>query len=287
MSVVEDTEQDRGAVLHYAPRRVRFPAEQQSIRPILERLRRSEDDTLADAQAKPLRIEHAIPLEPPRKAIGWQLLVCSALSAGLSAALAVLAVGWLAPTNNEFTRIEAIRLDPKSVHTVSFKQDAPAVPRTETDLQKQAPESAPPIQPKDAPPPSKTEAHKDQVTPKELLALWSGIPADLHPDVTANADASAPVSGGTDAEAPPAAPSEHRTVVPTRQAHARHRSHVRRRAVEHTHARTTGQSASAAAQTANPNSLQSAFQSLFGQPAAGAAPTQSGATAAPASASNH
>jgi hypothetical protein len=286
VSVVEDTEQDRGTVLQYAPRHLRFPAEQQSIRPILERLRRGEIDAQDEAQPEPPRVVQTIPLELPRNRIGWQLVTCAVLSAGVSAGLAVLAIAWLAPAKTEFTRIDAIQLDPKSVHTVSFKQNAPAARPSESDLQKSVPESAPPIQPKDAPPPSKAEAHNDQIAPKELLALWAGIPADLPSAMTGDADAPAPVSAGgptaAETEAPPAPSSEHRTAAPNRRAHVRHRNRVRRTAT----ARTTGQAASAAAQTANPNSLQSSLQSLFG---GGAQQTQapSGAAAASPSASDY
>lgn len=275
MSVVEDVEQDRGTVLQYAPRRVRFPADEQSILPILERLNRGEGDASLETWPEP-RVPLPIETEPPRRRIGWQLVACSALSAGLSAGLAVLAIGWLAPGKSEFTRIDTIQLDPKAVHTVSFKQDPPAgkqeatpLAPSESDLHKQPPESAPPIQPKDEPPPVKPEAHNDQIAPKELLALWSGIPANMPAspmaEETDSAAAANEEGAGAEAEAPPAEAKPHRDER-RHHARARHRRHYARAHVTRTE--QPGQTATTpGAQEPASTPLQSAFQSLFGQSA--------------------
>jgi len=299
MSVMEADDRESGTVLHYAPRHVRLPAEERSIRPILERLSRGESDVRTDSQLEPVRVEHLVPLEAPRRKFGWQLIACSALSAGLSAGLAVLAIVWFAPgkpeVKTEVTRVDAARVDPKAVsaveatqvdpkavRTVSFKQDAPPAATTgvpaETALQKEPPEAAPPIQPKDAPPPSKAQAHDDhQIAPKELLALWSGVPADLpaapvveQADVPAAATP-ANVDDGRTAEAealPPEKP--HRAVAhPRRHAQVRHRLHAAR-----AHAPRVQQqvqpAAAAASASANAAPPQSVFQSLFSRSAAGA-----------------
>ena len=281
MSVMEADEQDSGTVLHYAPRHLRQP-EECSIRPILQRLSRGEGE--APAETKPETPVHvAIELDAPRKAIGWPLFATCALSAGLSAGLAVLAIGWLAPYKAESARIDAIQLDPKSVHTVSFKPDTPvakqetlAAAPSESDLQKQAPESSPPIQPKEAPPPSRTETHDNHVAPKELLALWSGIPADVPPAAAAEettVEAAAPDEPvSAKAETPPARQTPHRAAPESRRhAHPRHRMHVVR---VHPAPRRQAAQPAAAAQSANVTPLGSALQSLFqrsaGSPAANA-----------------
>jgi hypothetical protein len=298
MSVMEADDQDSGTVLHYAPRHVRLPAEERSIRPILERLSRGENEVRTESRPEPVRIEHLIPLEAPRRKFGWQLIACSALSAGLSAGLAVLAIVWFAPGKTEFTRIDAAQLDPKAVRTVSFKQDAPPVAAAattaaaapaESDLQKQAPEAAPPIQPKEVPPPSKAEirdrkpeAQDHQIAPKELLALWSGVPADVAADVPAEPAAEAPAPPAAnaaelavdEADQTPARETPVRAATHTRRhPQARHRTHAARVHVART--QQEAQSATAAASTnANAAPLQSAFQSLFSRSAAGAQPSQ-------------
>src|SRR3974377_1278566 len=96
MSIAEVDKQDRVAVLYYAPRHVRYPSEECSIRPVLERLSRGENGTPGDAEGEP-DVPARVTIDPPRRTIDWQLIACSALSAGLSAGLAVLAIGWLVP----------------------------------------------------------------------------------------------------------------------------------------------------------------------------------------------
>jgi hypothetical protein len=270
MSVMEADEQDRGTVLHYAPRHLRAP-EERSIRPILERLSRGEGGAPAETKTE-TNVHVPMEFDPPRKAIGWPLFATCALSAGLSAGLAVFAIGWLAQNKAELTRIDAIQLDPKFVHTVSFKPDAPAAKHdaptaapSETDLQKQAPESAPPIQPKEAPPPSKAEAHKDQIAPKELLALWSGIPADVPAAAAAEESASAAATpdepAPAESETPPVRETPHRAAPENRRhAHLRHRTNVLR--VHATRKQQPAQS-TAAAQNGNVTPLGSALQSLL------------------------
>ncbi len=288
MSVMEADDQENGTVLHYAPRHVRLPAEERSIRPILERLSRGESDVRTDSQLDPVPVEHLIPLEEPRRKFGWQLIACSALSAGLSAGLAVLAIVWFAPLKTElkteFTGIDAAQLDPKAVRTVSFKQDsqpapqgaattgAPAAAPAETALQKAPPESAPPIQPKDTPPPSKAETHEHQIAPKELLALWSGVPADLPAEPVVE-QADAPEAATVDearspeAEAPPADNKPQRAAAhPRKQSQERHRRHYAR-----AHAARSPQAEAAPTTTTdNASPLQSAIKSLFGQSGASA-----------------
>jgi hypothetical protein len=267
MSVMEADEQDGATVLHYAPRHLRAPEDERSIRPILERLNRGGTDAPADPQPA-ARVHVPIELDPPRKGLGWQMIACSALSAGFSAGLAVLAIGWFAPSKTEPTRIDAIQLDPKFVHTVSFKQDAPAA--APNDLQKQAPEAAPPIQPKDAPPPSKAEAHDNQIAPKELLALWSAIPADVLREPAAEETTSVPAQteepARAEAEMPPVREGSHRSAPENRHyTQARHRHRFAR--AHATRGQASARSAAPAAETAGGTPLQSAFQSLFGQSA--------------------
>ena len=276
MSVMEADEQEHGTVLNYAPRHLR-QAEERSIRPVLERLSRGESD--APAETKPETQVHVpIELDPPRRHIGWPLFATCALSAGLSAGLAVFAIGWLPPTKAEFTPIDAIQLDPKSVHTVSFKPDAPAAKQdtpaavpSKSDLQKQAPEWAPPIQPKEAPPPSRAESHNDQIAPMELLALWSGIPADVPP--AAAAEESTPAAAApeeparTEAKAPPARETSHRAAAENRRhAHLRHRTDTARVHAVRAHPaprHPAAQHAGPAAQSVTVTPVGSALQSLL------------------------
>jgi hypothetical protein len=253
--------------LHYAPRHLRAP-EERSIRPILERLSRGEGGAPAETKTE-TNVHVPMEFDPPRKAIGWRLFATCALSAGLSAGLAVFAIGWLAQ-NKELTRIDAIQLDPKFVHTVSFKPDAPAAKQnaaaaapSETDLQKQTPESAPPIQPKEAPPPSRAEARNNQIAPKELLALWSGIPADVPAaaEESTSAAATPDEPAAAEYETPPVRETPHRAAPENRRhAHLRHRQHAVNLHVAH---RQQPAQSTSAAQNGNVTPLGSALQSLL------------------------
>lgn len=274
MSVMEADEQDRGTILHYAPRHVRLPAEERSIRPILERLSRGESDGIVgpQRQPEPARLEQTIPLEMPRPRIGRQILLCSLLSAGLSAGLVVLATGWFAPAKTEATRFDTVQLDPKSVRTVSFKPETPvaATTPTESDLQKQAPEAAPPIQPKDPAPPSKPESRADQIAPKELLALWSGIPADVSgSEAVAEAAPPAPADVAETARDEVEAVPTHEAPPPARTHRHHSQAHRRTQAARGRSARAQhrAQPAPAATQNADAAPLQSALQSLFSRSA--------------------
>jgi hypothetical protein len=221
-----------------------------------------------------VRLEQTIPLELPRQRIGRQILLCSLLSAGLSAALAVAAIVWFVPAKTETARLENVQLDPKIVRTVSFKPEAsPAPPPpVEADLQKPAPEAAPPLQPKEPAPPSKSESRNDQIAPKELLALWSGIPADV-PAIPATEAPPPKVEDIAETARDEAEPVRER---PARSiAHRRHAQVHRRprpvrvrtaRAQQRTQPATSGQAADAAP-------LQSALQSLFSRSAAAPAQT--------------
>ena len=283
MSVVETDEQDRGTVVHYAPRHVRYPAEEHSIRPVLERLRRGESDAPPDASVEP-GVHTPFPLDPPRKTIGWQLIACCVLSAALSAGFAVLAIGWLAPMKTESARIDSTQLDPKIVRTVSFQQPAANSAGLASEKQDLKPETTPVAAAAEPEAPSKAEPHRDQIAPKELLAMWFGIP----PEARAKTPAPPSMSSGPEAQEPkveaetPHPPrTEHREAAPHRAAHARRHSHHRASAARRSGAAAT--QAAAAAQTSETNPLQSALQSVFGGQAA-AKPQQSPAKPSTASA---
>lgn len=267
MSVVEADEQDRGTVLYYAPRHVRYPSEERSIRPILERLSRGESSAPADAQAE-MPVHAPFPLDPPQRTIGRQMIACSALSAGLSAGLAVLAIGWLAPLKPEPAQIESAQLEPKVVRTVSF-QPASAQVSSVADKQDVQPETAPPPAPAATARPDKP-AQRDQIAPKELLAMWSGVPSEPQADA-AVAPPSVTLDGQEpqDAQAEPAgtARGERVEAARPRRAHARRHGHRRAHAAQRAMPRTA--SAAVEAQTTGSNPLQSALQSVFGRPAAG------------------
>lgn len=268
MSVVETD--DRGTVLHYAPRHVRYPSDEHSIRPILERLSRGENDAPVDAPAE--TPGHApLLLDPPRRTGGWELIACSTFSALLSAGLAVVAIGWMAPSKTEPGRIETMQVEPKAVRTNSIQPTqetaqpthAPAKEDTKTEA------AATPAQAEAAPSTASQPRH-DPLAPKELLAMWSGIPAETRADAPADLQATRPaadVSNANDAEAeaPPVPRGEHRE--PRHQAHTR--PHRRHRAYA-AHRANASEEHATTAQTSETNPIQSALQSVFGKPAVGA-----------------
>jgi hypothetical protein len=114
----------RENLVPYAPRRPKRMQDDGSIRPILERLSRGDDrggDAKYDASVVvSLPVAH-IDAEPQRTA-HWPLLVCSVLSAGVSAVVVVLAIGWFGSGGADDKQASAIDPNPKSVQTVSFKE---------------------------------------------------------------------------------------------------------------------------------------------------------------------
>ena len=207
MSMAEVDKQDRGAVLHYAPRHVRYPSEERSIRPILERLSRGESGTPGDAQVEP-EAHARFTIDPPRRTIRWQLIACSVLSAGLSAGLAVLAIGWLVPVTTEPAQIDSTQLEPKIVRTVSIEptqapRDAGSPAAATQDVKQEAVPT----------PANNDEPSRDQIAPKELLTMWSGIPAEAQAETAGASTGMRPASvvqepKEPDAEASPAPRSE-------------------------------------------------------------------------------
>jgi len=284
MSIAEVDKQDRVAVLHYAPRHVRYPSEERSIRPVLERLSRGENGTPGDAEVEP-DVHARVTIDPPRRTIDWQLIACSALSAGLSAGLAVLAIGWLVPIKTE---PDGTQLEPKIVRTVSIQPtqsppDAGSPAAAKQDVKQEAVPT----------PDSKDEPR--QIAPKELLTMWSGIPAEAQAG-TAGASTGIPPASDVqepkepDAEAPPAPRSEHSEATPRRQAHTHRRSARRTYAAQRSSAQSNESSATAP-QITESNPLQSALQSVFGGQAAAkpqpAPQQQSGGASAPAQQQNY
>ena len=284
MSIAEVDKQDRVAVLHYAPRHVRYPSEECSIRPVLERLSRGENGTPGDAEVEP-DVHARVTIDPPRRTIDWQLIACSALSAGLSAGLAVLAIGWLVPIKTE---PDGTQLEPKIVRTVSIQPtqappDAGSPAAAKQDVKQEAVPT----------PDSKDEPR--QIAPNELLTMWSGIPtegraetADASTGIPTAPDVQGPKEPQT--EAPPAPRGEHSEAAPRRQAHTHRRSARRAYAAQRSSAQSN-ETAAAAPQTTESNPLQSALQSVFGGQAAAkpqpAPQQQSGGASAPAQQQNY
>ena len=287
--MAEVDKQDRGAVLHYAPRHVRYPSEERSIRPILERLSRGESGTPGDAQVEP-EAHARFTIDPPRRTIRWQLIACSVLSAGLSAGLAVLAIGWLVPVTTEPARIDSTQLEPKIVRTVSIEPtQAPRDPGSPAAATQDVKQEAVPTQA------NNDELSRDQIAPKELLTMWSGIPAEAQAETAGASTGMRPASvvqepKEPDAEASPAPRSEHSEAAPRRQAHTHRRSARRAHAAQRSSAQSN-ESAAAAPQTTESNPLQSALRSVFGGQAAAkpqpAPQQQSGGASAPVQQQNY
>ena len=260
MSVVETDDRDRGTVLHYAPRHVRHPSEDRSIRPILERLRRGESDASGDVH---MQTPPQVVFDRPRRSSGWELVACSTLSAVLSAGLALVATEWFAPMRAQPARIESAQLEPKVFNTFPLPQ--PAADTSGAGSDKNA--DTPPAQVAEQDARSKAQP-PGQIAPKDLLAMWSGVPIESYSSAGTQT-ASAPPSAAVQApeviqnEAPPTPGSEPREAPPRRHAHARHHSHRRAHASPRS---GTGN----AAQSSESNPLQSALQSVFGKPAADA-----------------
>jgi hypothetical protein len=220
------------------------------------------------------------------------MMACSVLSAGLSAGLVVLATGWLTPSKTEMARIDSTQLEPKIVEP-KIVQTAFAQPTQAADVQPtqafeadQAPADKSDAKPEAAASP---EPQRDNIAPRELLTMWSGVPAALEGDtaITLPGDSPKPdVQDTKDAQAEPPAAARSERVEPPPRRHTRARTRHHRRGRTHAVARRPApaqDSAAAQAQTAEPNALQSALQSFFGQPSASAQPArpQSG-SAAPA-----
>lgn len=278
MSVAEADDQHRGTVLHYAPRHVRYPSEERSIRPVLERLRRGESGEPAEAPVEPA-VDLAFPLDARHKVFSWQMIACSILSAGLSAGLVVLATGWLAPSKTEVARIDSTRLEPKLaepkiVQTASVQPtQAVAFHSAQASEADTAAADKPDVKPEAVAPPAKTEPQNDRTAPKELLAMWSGVPAEQPTDTPVAPFSVSPAPDVQEAQEevqaePPAVARSERAEPPPRRAHARRhgraRAHTVRRSAAHIRP-----AAAAEAQTPETNPLQSALQSIFGQPNAG------------------
>ena len=110
----------RENLVPYAPRRRPNRVQDDgSILPILQRLSRGHDAEYDANVAVPLPAAR-IDMEPQRAAY-WPLLICSVLSAGVSAVVVVVAIGWIGFGASDDRQASAIDPNPKFVQTVTFK----------------------------------------------------------------------------------------------------------------------------------------------------------------------
>jgi hypothetical protein len=214
------------------------------------------------------------------------------VTAGASAGLAFAAFAWFAPAPHEPTQRQTIDLAPKRVQTVSFKQEempsetAPASSPSRTDVPaNDMPANAPVREAQadaaagtgeavaeSAEPTVGTAAGQSRkaIGPKELIALWSGVPSD----VTAQSPSNAPPVQAADASGDEPAHPADATPAHQTQAHVRHSHHHTRRHVAHKKEAPTETAPPTQETDAQPaaNPLQSAWQTLFGHPVAGSSP---------------
>ena len=122
MSAMETCKDERrDNLVPYAPRRrSNHTQDDGSILPILQRLSRGHDAEYDANVVVPLPAER-IDTEPQRGAY-WPLLICSVLSAGVSAVVVVVSIGWFGSGAVDERQATAIDPNPKSVQTVSFTQ---------------------------------------------------------------------------------------------------------------------------------------------------------------------
>jgi hypothetical protein len=269
----------------YAPPRARMPQDDGTIRPILERLSRGES---AYAPLQQTMRAGADPAETSRGRRGaWAFIGCAALSAMLSAGVAIGAVTWLgsgsrtanasasAPAATESKPAEVVDLSPKTVRTLSFKPDT--APKADAIVKEQASiapaadpapatppalaAAAPAAEASPAPQPAQTasvDASTDAVTnpllsaspptpPKELLAHWSGVPATVGAAQPTEAPASPPPEAKEDTPTAAAAESTHHRAA-SRASHRHARVHRR----HHARTQTAHVQAAPAQQPASP-----------------------------------
>jgi hypothetical protein len=207
MSALETSDDERPTnPLRYAPRPARMPQDDGTIRPILERLSRGENAYAPPQHGMPPGID--LPDTGRRKRSTWAFIGCAALSAMLSAGIAIGAVAWLgsgsrtasasasAPAATESKHAEAIDLGPKTVHTLSFKPDAVKADAMVKEIASAAPAAEP------APGPATSLA------PAVAASAPEASPAPQSVQV-ASADASAgPVPNPLLRAAPPMQPKE-------------------------------------------------------------------------------
>jgi hypothetical protein len=269
----------------HAPPRARMPQDDGTIRPILERLSRGESAYAPLQQAMPAGVD---PVETGRGRRGaWAFIGCAALSAMLSAGVAIGAVSWLgsgsriasasasAPAATESKPAEVVDLGPKTVRTLSFKPDT--APKADAIVKEQASiapaadpapatppalaAAAPAAEASPAPQPAQTasvDASTDGVTnpllsaspptpPKELLAHWSGVPATVGAAQPAETPAPPPREAKEDTPTAAAAESTHHRAA-SRASHRHARVHRR----HHARTQTAHVQAAPAQQPASP-----------------------------------
>jgi hypothetical protein len=132
---------DLADILHFAPPRARSFADESTIRPVLERLSRGEnqDDSIT-AIAKPLLQDTPIIAQASPRAPKIPITMAGrlALAMGLVAALAIPAVAFLRPRAEPppSSTVPVIPKKPpaiKKVHTISFQAEKPTGPKLDSD----------------------------------------------------------------------------------------------------------------------------------------------------------
>jgi hypothetical protein len=200
----------------------------------------------------------------------------------------LVAIGWLSPNRTEPARVLSMQADSQTVETASVRPTYEAVqPGPVSATPDREPETAPPAT-TDTAPPAQTQAQRDQVAPKEMLAMWSGVPPQSADNAGTTAFDSSPAeatSGSSAAEttsdasvteetkdeadtSPPVHAAhrgtDHRAEVARRHAHARHRSYRHTRHASHRAAARSEDVTATTGQPVDSNPLQSALQSVFG-----------------------
>jgi hypothetical protein len=300
VSAMETYEKDRREHwLRYAPKRPSDVRDDGSILPILQRLSRG-DDAEYDASVVAAPAAARVDAEP-QKEFYWTLLVCSVMSAGVSAALVFLAIGWFGSGATDDRQVSAINPNPKYVQTVSFKQannqtvsvkqnkisDPPPLAGGETRVAKDQPtESAqdkPAALPKLESAPSSDASAEQTPTPWAAKSVslsshgWQEAPPVENQESSPVEQASSPAdvetstpseTAGTGEASDADAPSPSRPVAArhhSRRAHARSRTHhARRHAPRQAQAEPPPSTETAAQPSSNP--WQSTWQTLFGHP---------------------
>jgi hypothetical protein len=264
----------RENLLRYAPRRPSHAHDDGSIRPILQRLSRGDGESAHHAS----RIVAASRADDAaRKSFYGPLLVGCALSAGVSAGLALLAIGWFGAGAADVKQSSAVDLNPKSVQTISFKQEKPASEASPAVSDTTAVQAEPATieRPLSAVTPTLEPVVNSGAGAEQKLLPWAAKSIELSsqgwqewPRAT-TAEAKPSDTAGT--REPPAAAAPPPVGHPaarhaSRHAHPRHHTHHVRRHGPRARAQAAQQVPPIGAPQATPSAPQSAWQSLFGHP---------------------
>ena len=295
---LDDVNDPRG-VLAYAPRKPRLADDEGTIRPVLERLRRSEGRVPGPRLVRKADVQDMA--QPPVETVArsaFPMTARLAVAAGVLALVGAAAAGYLVPPSAADHAAPALAAVPatlpKPVQTVSIQRPADAQPvarivkddaRMPQPVSARGPKASASVE-ESLPAPMRQTADDPSTAP---LKSWVAVPVAPAPGWAATAQAAAgeaqPAAEPPTQAAPAAAPKASETVHKAAPVHharhvvhhraARHRGHRIAQAAprQGNQSAQPAESQPAQAQAVKKLPLQAAIDRMFGN---------SGATAAPA-----